>query len=174
MKGIKGQLSSLSITDLMQWIDMNKKSGVLFVSSEDNSKCFCFDEGRLLLASSIEDGGRFGDFVQKEGFINLEGMKNIVDEAKGEERSFIGLMIDKNILPEEFVKVTVETLAEKNILDILSWAEDGSFQFVEELPKVLVKSPVKLGINFITFEAVRKHDEVMKKKALEAPLDAEA
>lgn len=173
MKGIKGQLSSLSITDLMQWIDMNKKSGVLFVSSNGSSKCFCFDEGRLLLASSRDEGGRFGDFVQNEGLMNLEGMRSIVNEAKAEERSFIGLMIDKNIIPEEFVKVTVETLAEKNILDILSWDEDGSFQFVEELPKVLSKSPVKLGVNFITFEAVRKHDEVMKKKAAEAPLDAE-
>jgi len=174
MKGIKGQLSSLSITDLMQWIDMNKKSGVLFVASNGNSKCFCFDEGRLLLASSKEEGGRFGDFVQNEGFINLDGMKSVVSEAKTQERSFIALMIEKNILPEAFVKVTVETLAEKNILDILSWDEDGSFQFVEELPKVLAKSPIKLGINFITFEAVRKHDEVMKKKALEAPPEPEA
>ena len=66
MKGIKGQLSSLSITDLMQWIDMNKKSGVLFVSSGEYSKCFCFEEGRLLLASAREEGGRFGEFVQKD------------------------------------------------------------------------------------------------------------
>lgn len=174
MKGIKGQLSSLSITDLMQWIDMNKKSGVLFVSSSDNSKCFCFEEGRLLLASSKEDGGRFGDFVQSEGFINLEGMKAIVQDAQREGRSFIALMIENKVIPEEFVKVTVETLAERNILDILAWEEDGSFQFIEELPKLLTQSPIKLGINFITFEAVRKHDEVMQKKAAEAPLDSEA
>ena len=168
MKGIKGQLSSLSITDLMQWIDMNKKSGVLFVSQGENSKCFCFEEGRLLLSSSRDEGGRFGDFVQKEGFINLEGLKQVVENAKNEERSFIALMIEGNVLPEEFVKVTVETLAEKNIIDILAWEEDGSFQFVEELPKLLSKSPVKLGINFITFEAVRKHDEIMKSKPAEA------
>ena len=169
MKGIKGQLSSLSITDLMQWIDMNKKSGVLFVSSgEDKSKCFCFEEGRLLLSSSKEEGGRFGDFVQKEGYMNYDGMKDAVQEGIKKESSFIGILIDEKIIPEEFVKVTVEYLAEMNIMDILSWAEDGSFQFVEELPKVLSKSPVKLGINFITFEAVRKHDELMKKREIEA------
>ena len=173
MKGIKGQLSSLSITDLMQWIDMNKKSGVLFVSTGENSKCFCFDEGRLLLASSKEAGGRFGDFVQNEGFINLEGIKGVVKEAQQAGTSFIGLMMNKGILPEEFVKVSIETLAEKNILDILSWEEDGSFQFVEELPKILNESPVKLGINFITFEAVRKHDEVMKDKATAEPPQGE-
>jgi len=165
MKGIKGQLSSLSITDLMQWIDMNKKSGILFVTREDRNKCFCFEEGRLLMSSAREEGDRFADFVQKEGFINIDGMRSVVQAAQNEGRSFIGIMIDSKILPEEFVKVTVESLAEKNIMDILGW-DEGSFQFVEELPKILTKSPIKLGINFITFEAVRKHDEMVKKGAV--------
>lgn len=165
MKGIKGQLSSLSITDLMQWIDMNKKSGVLFVTRDDSNKCFCFEEGRLLMSSAREEGDRFADFVQKEGFMNIDGMRSVVQAAQNESRSFIGIMIDSKILPEEFVKVTVEHLAEKNIIDILAW-EEGSFQFVEELPKILTKSPIKLGINFITFEAVRKHDEMVKKGAV--------
>ena len=168
MKGIKGQLSSLSITDLMQWIDMNKKSGVLFVTTDEQNKCFIFEEGRLLLSSAREEGDRFGDFVQKEGYMNLDGLKSAVKDGKDEGRSFIGIMIDKKVMPEQFVKVTVEHLAEKNIMEILGW-EEGSFQFIEELPKLLSKSPIKLGINFITFEAVRKHDELMKKKALEEP-----
>ncbi len=168
MKGIKGQLSSLSITDLMQWIDMNKKSGVLFVTTDEQNKCFIFEEGRLLLSSAREEGDRFGDFVQKEGYMNLDGLKAAVRDGKDEGRSFIGIMIDKKVMPEQFVKVTVEHLAEKNIMEILGW-EEGSFQFIEELPKLLSKSPIKLGINFITFEAVRKHDELMKKKALEEP-----
>ena len=167
MNGIKGQLSSLSITDLMQWIDMNKKSGVLFVTTDEQNKCFCFEEGRLLLATAREDGERFGDFVQKEGYINLDGMKGAVRDGQAQGRSFIGIMIESNIMPEQFVKVTVEHLAEKNIMDILDW-EEGSFQFVEELPKLLSKSPIKIGINFITFEAVRKHDEKMKRRASEA------
>ncbi len=168
MKGIKGQLSSLSITDLMQWIDMNKKSGVLFVTTDEQNKCFIFEEGRLLLSSAREEGDRFGDFVQKEGYMSLDGLKAAVRDGKDEGRSFIGIMIDNKVMPEQFVKVTVEHLAEKNIMEILGW-EEGSFQFIEELPKLLSKSPIKLGINFITFEAVRKHDELMKKKALEEP-----
>ena len=126
MKGIKGQLSSLSITDLMQWIDMNKKSGVLFVTTDEQNKCFIFEEGRLLLSSAREDGDRFGDFVQKEGYMNLEGLRQAVKDGQDEGRSFIGIMIDKNVMPEQFVKVTVEYLAEKNIIDILGW-EEGSF-----------------------------------------------
>lgn len=161
MKGIKGQLSSLSITDLMQWIDMNKKSGVLFVETDGSSKCFCFEDGRLLLASSRESDGRFGDFLVREGYLPPEEIRQAVDIGKKEGKSFIGYIVDNKKMPAEFVKVSIEHLAESNIMDILAW-EEGSFQFVEELPGLMTESPVKLGINFITFEAVRKHDEKLK------------
>lgn len=161
MKGIKGQLSSLSITDLMQWIDMNKKSGVLFVENDKVSKCFCFEEGRLLLSSSKEAPGKFGDFIVGEGYLPEEQIRAAVDTGKKEGISFIGFMIDNRVMPPEFIKVSIEHLAERNIMDILAW-EEGSFQFVEELPRLVAKSPIKLGINFITFEAVRKHDEKLK------------
>lgn len=161
MKGIKGQLSSLSITDLMQWIDMNKKSGVLFVERDGSSKCFCFEEGRLLLASSREAEGRFGDFIVREGYLPPDEIRQAVHAGRQEGRSFIGYLVDNKKMPPEFVKVSIECLAESNIMDILTW-EEGSFQFIEELPKLLAESPVKLGVNFITFEAVRKHDEKLK------------
>ncbi len=161
MKGIKGQLSSLSITDLMQWIDMNKKSGVLFVETDGSSKCFCFEDGRLLLASSRESDRRFGDFLVREGYLPPEEIRHAVDIGRKEGKSFIGYLVDNKKMPAEFVKVSIEHLAENNIMDILAW-EEGSFQFVEELPRLMSESPVKLGINFITFEAVRKHDEKLK------------
>jgi hypothetical protein len=161
MKGIKGQLSSLSITDLMQWIDMNKKTGVLFVSSDTQNVCFCFEEGRLLMSSAREEGLRFGDFIVSEGYVPPEKMRESIKGGLAEGTSFIGFMVEKKLLPAEFMKVSIEHLAEKFIMDILAW-EEGSFQFVEDLPKVLNESPIKLGINFITFEAVRKHDEMLK------------
>jgi hypothetical protein len=161
MKGIKGQLSSLSITDLMQWIDMNKKSGVLFVENDRSSKCFCFEEGRLLLASAKEDAKRFGDFLVKEGYLPADAIRQSVRDSREKGRSFLALLIENKQMPPEFMKVSIEHLAESNIMDILAW-DEGSFQFVEELPAMLSMSPVKLGINFITFEAVRKHDEKKK------------
>ncbi len=163
MKGIKGQLSSLSITDLMQWIDMNKKTGVLFVSSDTQNVCFCFEEGRLLMSSCKEKGARFGDFMVSEGYLPPDKMKSVLKAGVSEGRSFIGHMVESKLVPSEFMKVSIEHLAEKYIMEILAW-EEGSFQFVEDLPKVLLESPIKLGINFITFEAVRKHDEVLKGK----------
>lgn len=164
MKGIKGQLSSLSITDLLQWIDMNKKSGILFVSSDRSNKCFCFENGRLLMAAAKEQQHRFGDFLSQETQVPIEMIQGAIKDSQSKGISFITYLVEQKLVPAEFIKVTIEQLAENIILDILDW-DEGSFQFVEDLPVLLSKSPVQLGINFITFEAVRKHDEVTKRRS---------
>jgi hypothetical protein len=162
MKGIKGQLDSLPITDLMQWIDMNRKSGVLFVHGENSSKCFCFEEGKILLGSSNDASGRLGDFLAGEGHVSMERFTEAVNASREEKVPLIGYLIDSKIIPSEFLKVSIQQLAEDSIMDILSWNE-GSFEFVEDLPELFSDSPILLSTNFIVFESVRKHDEVLKK-----------
>jgi hypothetical protein len=163
MKGIKGNLSSLSITDLMQWIDMNKKSGVLFVSDNITSRCFCFEQGKLLMASSNKEGDKFGEYIARESHVGIDAVRTAVMLSRDLGTSFTSYMIDNKMIPSEFLKVAVQQLAEDNITDILSW-EDGSFEFVEELPSLLLDSPIVLNMNFIVFEAVRRYDEILKKQ----------
>lgn len=163
MKGIKGQLSSLPITDLMQWIDMNKKSGVLFVSNDASNKCFCFEEGRLLFAASNNEGGRLGDFLAKEGHVSTDALKRAISESKKGNAPLFAYMVENKVIPSEFLKVSVQYMAEQNIADILSW-NGGTFEFIEDLPALVSKSPVKLSTNFIVFESVRRHDEELKKQ----------
>jgi hypothetical protein len=166
MKGIKGQLSSLPITDLMQWIDMNKKSGVLFISEEENSKCFCFEEGKLLMGASNKEGGRLGEFLAKEGYIKLDVLRKAVSDSQSKGASLIGYLVDNRIIPQEFLKVSIQQLAEDAFTDVLSW-EGGSFEFMEDLPVMLANSPVTFSTNFIIFESVRKYDEMKKQKGME-------
>jgi hypothetical protein len=163
MKGISGSLSLLSITDLMQWVEMSKKSGALFVSNEKKSKCFCFKEGKLLLASSKEKDGRFGDIVSKECNVSTDVIRKAIHTSRESGISFIGYLIENNIISKDFVSAALNVVAERNIIDILSWP-DGSFEFVEGLPSYMSDSPIDVNASFIVFESVRKYDELMKNR----------
>jgi hypothetical protein len=170
MKGIKGELGSLPFTDLMQWIEMNRKSGVLFLSKGGSrgesgggaSKCFCFEGGKLLLASSNSEGGRFGDFLSKEGHINIVEIEKAVDVSRKGGISLITHLTSNRIIPEELMTVAIQQLAEDTIAEVLGWHE-GSFEFVEKLPKLMAESPVRLHTSFVVFESVRKYDELSKR-----------
>jgi hypothetical protein len=58
--------------------------------------------------------------------------------------------------------VVIQQLAEETIAEVLGWQE-GSFEFVEELPRLMLQSPVKLNTSFVVFESVRKYDELSKR-----------
>lgn len=166
MKGIKGELGSLPFTDLMQWIEMNRKSGVLFVSrggsDGEASKCFCFEDGKLLLASSNSDGGRFGDFLSKEGHINIGEIEKAVDMSLKEGIPLITHLTRSGIIPEELMTVAIQQLAEETIAEVLGWHE-GSFEFVEKLPRLMAESHVRLHTSHVVFESVRRYDELLKR-----------
>jgi hypothetical protein len=163
MKGIKGQLSSLPLTDLMQWIDMNKKSGVLFIYGDSMNTCFCFEEGKLLMGASKENGKRLGDFLTSEGQVQIDSIRKACSESRSEGVSLLGYLLNKKIVPREFLSVSIQQMAEEVIAEVLS-LEDGSFEFVEELPDLFINTPIKLNTNFIVFEAVRKFDELRRKQ----------
>jgi hypothetical protein len=163
MKGISGNLSSLSITDLVQWIEISKKSGALFVSNESSSKCFCFNRGKLLFAASKEEGGKFGDIMSNECNVPSGVIRKAISESKKQGVSFIRYMVDNRIISEEFVSAAIKVLAERNIIDILSWS-DGSFEFTEALPSYILESPINVNAGYIVFESVRKYDEILRDK----------
>lgn len=161
MKGIKGELSSLPITDLAQWIEINKKTGVLFLKSEgkevETSSMICFKDGSILLASINEDGRRFGDFLMSDAHVPIAYIEETLERCRT-GGDFISSLTETKSVPAEFMKVAIEHLAESVIMDVLSWP-GGSFRFIEELPKFLNGSGVRLNTSHIVFESVRKFDE---------------
>lgn len=163
MKGIKGQLSSLPVTDLMQWIEMNRKSGVLFLKRDESGKCICFKDGGILLASSNENGKRFGDYITDKANIPRDRLREIVTNSRDKGTSFIGELTESKAVPIEFMKAAVEHVVEAVLMDVLGWNE-GSFHFVESLPKFVQDGGVSLNTSHTVFESVRKYDEALKQK----------
>ncbi len=163
---VTGDLRSKPITDLFQWIEMNNKTGVLVLAQGKIEKCFCFKEGRIIFVSSKKDGERLGEFLSKNGNIDEEKMKVALIESKKEEVPFTQYLIEKNVVPREFLIVALEQLSEIVFSDILDW-DAGSYRFIESLPDIVVNGPIHINTSYLVFEAVRKHDERSKGKGVQ-------
>jgi hypothetical protein len=158
MKGINGELNSLPLTDLMQWIEMNRKTGTLFVSNGGAGKCFCFEGGRLLLAASNSEGGRFADFITMEGKLGRSDVERAMEAGRKEGTPFTVWLMEKGLIGKEPLSASIQRLAEDNVMEVLSWG-GGQFKFVEELPRAIAGSPIRLNTGFTVFESARKYDE---------------
>lgn len=160
---IRGELKSMPITDLFQWIELNKKTGVLALAGEKVEKCFCFQDGKIIFVSSKREGERLGEFLAKNGHIDEEKMKEALFESKATGVPFTQYLIENGVVPKEFLIVTIGQLAEIVFSNLLDW-KDGRFEFIDGLPDIVVTGPVHISTSFLVFESVRKHDELLKRK----------
>lgn len=162
--GIKGQISAFPITDILQWIEASRKSGVLVVKAEALSFCLCFEDGRLLMASSQSEGKRLADILNSGMQVPAEFVRSTLEKARAESAPLIRLLIETSEISADALHEVLRHAAEDVVIEILR-LPGGAFEFIEEVPSYMKGSPVKLPTGGIVFESVRRFDE-MKRSAL--------
>ena len=160
---LKGELRSMPIADVFQWIELNRKTGVLAVGPVEPEKYFCFRDGKVAFVSSKKEGERLGEFLSKNSQINEEKLKEALFRSQEEKVPFTRYLMDKKIVPREFLIVAIGQLAEMLLQDILTW-EQGLFEFSDGLPEIVENGPIFISTGHVVFESVRKHDESKKDK----------
>ena len=160
-RGIKGEISAFPVTDILQWIEASRKTGVLFVNAPALNACLCFEDGRLLMASDLKRklSGILGPSIPEDR------VRASLERARAEGLPIIGLLIDGNAADEtEAFQAVLRHAAEDLVIEVLR-LPGGAFEFIEELPSYLKSSPVRLPTGGIVFEAVRRFDELRRSGA---------
>ncbi len=172
-KGLNANLENFELTDVMQLITQQMKSGFLTVKSDDGICSWSFNEGSLVdfdcefpnqvldLEKILQQSNILGD----QQLILLHENHNLVSDHELEK-----LMVSKNISTrEELEKINLRRLIESFII-ILQWTK-GRYKFI---PSGKVNYHPYLNpqdANFIVMEALRQIDEMTDMKKRLRPLD---
>ncbi len=152
-RGIKGEISAFPVTDILQWIESSRKSGVLLVNAESLDACLCFEDGRMILASDLKR--------KLAGILDLseDRIRESFERARAEAMPLFGLLMGGD--DAEAMQGALRRGAEDVVIEILR-LPGGAFEFIEELPSYLKASPVRLPTGGVMFEAVRRFDELRR------------
>ena len=74
MRSIQGSLSLMSVPDILQWAEHNKRTGTLSFRHDGSEKKIYFQDGMILLVSSDREGERLAEFLHGAG-INVDVLK---------------------------------------------------------------------------------------------------
>jgi len=172
-KGLNANLENFELTDVMQMITQQMKSGFLTVKSSDGICSWSFNEGTLVdfncefsnHALSLEKILQQDKVLGNEQFVILH-KKNYLDSDHDLEK----IMVSKNISTrEELKKMNLRRLIESFIIT-LQWTK-GRYKFI---PADKVNHHPFLtpqDANFIVMEALRQIDEMAVMKKRLQPLD---
>lgn len=166
---LNGKLEDVSLTDVMQFIHLGRRTGTLTVrrTSDDEAE-IGFHRGQIVSASSPRTQ-RLGELLVARGLITSGQLAELIDRQRSEQprRSLGQLLVAEGMLSFDQIRAAIEVQIEQTIFDLVGWTT-GSFEFaLDELKPIddIAMYPgdviPKLDLNtqVVLLEATRLFDE---------------
>ncbi|HET9212816.1 MAG TPA: DUF4388 domain-containing protein [Thermoanaerobaculia bacterium] len=156
--GIVGNLRTMQLEELLQWLSQSKKSGTLEIVHGKVEKKIFFKDGLILSSASNKREEYLGHFLVSHGLIN-EGQLTRAIELQEKSRSLLGMILVNNgAIAERDLTRMLRLKAEESIYDIFSWAE-GDFRFLDDVLPESAMVPMRMDVTGIVMEGVQRVDE---------------
>ena len=156
--GITGNLRTMALSELLQWLSLGAKNGTLLVEGHGIEKRIYFQNGRVASSSSSDQREYLGHFLVAHGYITEEELKMAM-EVQEESSILLGkILVMINAISENDLLRLMRKKAEESIYDVFLW-EEGDFEFIDnELPDQKM-IPLSLDVTGIILEGLRRYDE---------------
>jgi hypothetical protein len=163
---LTGNISTMSLAEIFQWLNSGLKTGTLHVRGADGiEKEVYFEDGVINSASSNDPRELIGQFLLNCNKINERQLTDALEEQKRDHVLLGKVLVRQNLLTEEELHNILCTISEEVIYDLFLWKE-GEFEFKDgELPNREMPS-MKMDITHIVLEGARREDEWSRIKGI--------
>jgi hypothetical protein len=163
--GIVGNLRTMQLEELLQWLSQSKKSGTLEINSGKVEKRVFFKDGRILSSSSSKPEEYLGHFLVSHGLISEIELSKAI-ELQEKTRTLLGkILVTTGALKENDLHRMLRFKAEESIYDIFAWTE-ADFRFLDDVLPESAMVPMSLDVTAIVMEGVQRVDEWRRIRAL--------
>ena len=161
---IEGPLTELGIQDVLQLLDLTRKTGVLVVRSERNhdEATVYFDRGAIVAARRRRSLRKLGQQLLRAGKLTERELERALevqkDDRHGEHRRIGELLLEMGSVEEQDLEQHLRFQIEEAVYDLMSW-EEGEFRFEERADAPAENFPVRIKVETVLMEGARRIDE---------------
>lgn len=157
---LQGTLKDFSITEIIQLIGQQLKTGVLKIRREKNLVEISFVDGMIVHVYSNYRGKKdlIGEILVKAQLITEEQLERVLKIQK-ETLKYLGeILVELGLLTKEDILKVITTQIYETIYDLFWW-EDGTFNFDLKLVESYKKIPFALSTEQVLLNILRMVDE---------------
>src|SRR5512136_2957291 len=155
---LSGNLKTMDLAELLQWVTLGRKSGSLAFIRNKVKNYIYFRSGRIISSRSTEPTKQLGHILPFRGTINEAHRKRAL-EIQQQTRQILGrVMVQEGFVTQEEIEKALLDRTQEVIYDLFLW-EDGFFHFTADgfdLEELIL---INIDINALIFEGVRRKDE---------------
>jgi len=156
--GIVGNLRTMQLEELLQWLSQSKKNGTLEIVNGKVEKKIFFKEGRILSSASNKPEEYLGHFLVSHGLLSEEQLIRAI-QLQEQSRMMLGMiLVNQGAIAETDLTRMLRLKAEESIYDVFAW-DEGDFRFLDDVLPEYAMVPMRVDVTGIVMEGVQRVDE---------------
>lgn len=156
---LKGNLRDFSTTQLLNLINLARKTGLLTIRGRDTAATLFFKEGKLIYASFGGQDGHLTNMLLKAGKISAEQSKAIRARSEVNTDKELGLLlINAGYITQDDIVQSVKSHMLEVVYTLFTWV-DGLFHFDPSTLPTEDKITVPIELENIIMEGSRRVKE---------------
>jgi len=143
--GIAGNLATMSVVDLLQFLETGQKSGVLRVSRESITKEIFLEKGFIIGSTSTDPKEYFGQFLLHYGKIDEPQLRLALESQRQQRQVPLGkIFLSMGVFNETEMMELLRLRALEIMYELFLW-EQADFQFEDQAlpPDNLIRIEIK-------------------------------
>jgi hypothetical protein len=155
---LKGNLRDFSTTQLLNLINLARKTGTLAIDTRDNNARLSFKEGKLVYATMGQDA-RLATILHRAGKLSEEQARTIQTQASAKSDKELGLLlINASYVSQADILQSVHAYILGNVYPLFTWP-DGSFRFESNVLPFSDRINVAIDLENVIMEGSRRLKE---------------
>lgn len=155
---ITGNLKTMELAELLQWLSGAQKTGTLVVENGRVTKQIFFRDGMIVSSASTDPKEHLGAFLVSHGFITDAELGQAMRMQESNKMLLGKILSTIGAISEQDVHRMLRLKAEESIYDVFSWPE-GDFRFLDQQLPTANMVPISIDVTGLVLEGMQRFDE---------------
>ncbi|GAB4411248.1 MAG: DUF4388 domain-containing protein [Anaerolineae bacterium] len=159
---LKGNLRDFSTTQLLNLVNLARKTGKLSINSPNQNAALYFREGRLVYAATNTQEGHLAAMLLKTGKLTREQAEAINSQTGNSSDRVMGkYLMDARMVSRDDIVQGVKDYMLEIVYDLFTWT-DGDFFFEQDALPANDRITVPLNLDNVILEGSRRIEQFEK------------
>jgi len=156
---LKGHLRDFSTTQLLNLVNLARKTGTLTIDTRETQIRLCFKEGKLVYSALNGQGASLAAVLHQAGKITEEQSRMIQTQAKIKSDKELGLLLmNAGYVSQTDIVQSVRAHILNNVYPLFTWSE-GTFRFESNLLPFENRITIPIDLESVIMEGSRRMQE---------------
>jgi CheY-like chemotaxis protein len=158
---LAGDISVISIAEVLQMLQMQRQNGSLEVTSREQRVTLHVREGNVDLAASrgLPEEFLLGRYLVRDRVLTRENLEHVLEQGDGSERLLGERLVDAGLATPDQIRTALVVQTSELVYEVVRWNK-GRFAFrVGDLSATAAAAKLGLSVGGLVMEGFRRVDE---------------